>query len=279
MNIDSINPCQACGHATFQYVCSSCADSLGVLLGELPDVATALLDVTEVAQRSSWGASLGSRKRPGPSDPLPTETAEVARGKVDDAKAVVESWCDWVSSELDEAPDATTFRARCAFLADRLEWVSTQEWAGELVSEVGRLASVLNSALAGFSDQREYVGRCSSETCQGHLYAGTGAVQVRCPECDAVYVTQEKRTELRREAARLMVTADMAADMLVPELGKWVTPRAIRRYAKAGLLRKVGTMPVKTRPAAVYFLGDVKNAASAAKVVHENRVVVDSEAV
>lgn len=182
-----------------------------------------------------------SRWRPGRAGSRPTP------GSREPADLVNSTSGDQVSRALDETGNALTTRARelekdrdltcpggdteadqaasvCRFLAQNLTSISTLDWCGDLVTELGQMEGRLNYLTQRFAPGW-YAGAC--QTCEAPTYVVPGLTWVTCVRLATVTDDEGKPHTVDRGCGATTYARDHI-DVMLAEAGDWVErPRRI----------------------------------------------------
>lgn len=222
------------------------------LADDLPILA---LEVEESLVRSSTPGPKVSGTREAP---LPY--VEAASAALRAARSVLACWAVEV---LDEHPDglhppAPTINALCAFLGRHLEWISAQDWIGELHRELGEIRATLLGAQAIKRTRLVVLGPCNERvacdvathelvTCTGELRARVHTTDdtlpgtISCTGCKTEHPSSTWRALSRRllRGADPMLTLAQISQLLRTPVG------TLKRWAHEDEWRRVPGRPTR----------------------------------
>lgn len=257
-----MSTCPTCDRpVTDATVCADCAHRLEVALG---DVRWLLhqLDVT-ATRRGSRAERVGgpSATQPLPYAPWPADLRWALAN-------TVTTWARVVEEERPARLPSGDAGLVAAWLTGHVEWLRHHSAADQAVDEitavVGRAWRLLDTR-----PERIYAGPCSVEdgpgVCGVDLYADPLSAVVTCGGCGRRYDVAERKAWLIETARDHLATASEASRLCWTMLGDLVTTAMIRGYERRGRLAAHGARSDGGREVAVYRIGDVIDAAQAAR--------------
>lgn len=242
-------------------VCSDCGDRLEKALG---NVRWLLHELDLVITRQTAKAEhVGGASR---------EQPLVFSAEASDLRwALVNTVTTWARLVAEEKP-ATLPRGdaglAAAWLTGHVEWLRHHRAANEAVEEI---TSVIRRCLRAIdvAPARLYAGPCSienpDEPCGHDLYADPMSAVVTCPACGKRYDVTERKAWLMETARDHLASANEASALCYKLLGDLVTTAMIRGYVRRGRLAQHGARMDGSREVALYRIGDVIDAAQAAR--------------
>lgn len=176
--------CAHCGGTTADgiYLDDPCEKNLWDLLGQIPDT---LADAEDTVARLDARRDIG-RSGATPGAPINLEASQ----RVTELTELLVSWSRLLYDATGEAGDAGA-----DYLRAHLREIVRHDWAGDMLSELGRAHRRLVQAVDVPPDWRTY-GPCHIEDCAGLIRGKAGDVLARCRTCGEPY----DATELMRIA-------------------------------------------------------------------------------
>lgn len=176
-----------CTHCTAEtaegiYLCEPGEKALWDTLTQIPDT---LADAEDTVARLDARRGIG-RSGATPGAPINLEASQ----RVGELTELLVSWSRLLYDETGEAGDAGA-----DYLRAHLREIVRHDWAGDMLSELGRAHRRLVSAVDVPPDWRTY-GPCQIEDCAGLIRGKAGDVLARCRTCHEPY----DATELMRIA-------------------------------------------------------------------------------
>lgn len=234
-----------CGRPTRDeaYTCETCGDDLYRALGDVPWLAEEL-EISTTRQKGidyrGVGGGKGGKKpaeRPSPVSWGPSEARAHLRG-------LLVSWallCDQDgvrnSSPHDGLPD-DDLPSLSRYLMWRVDGLMLLDIGSDAVEEIVSAVAHCHRVIDRPAD-RQYLGDCHEQDCQGRIYARPGATFARCDMCmtsvNADSRREEMLTELRdrlctaAEIARLSTYLGLKADreQVRKRINQWATRKLI----------------------------------------------------
>ena len=284
-----MSECLICEHpVTDADVCSDCARTCGVALGEV----RWLLHELDLARTRQTAKSehVGGRSA---SSPLPfawnpadlrwalentvttwtrvverEQPADLPRGPVRHRGDALGPYCEDCAHASCAAmrywlPIDTGLLA--AWLTGHVEWLRHHPAGHEAIDEITAVVRRAKSAI-DVRPARLYAGPCSTpdpegKPCGHDLYADPMSAVVTCPACGERYDVAERKAWLVEAARDHLATASEASRLCWTMLGDLVTTAMIRGYVRRGKLAS----HAERDGAALYRIGDVIDAANAAR--------------
>jgi hypothetical protein len=242
--------CDLCGRPLPDqgYVCSKCAEVVGVDLARIVDLAPEV--ETTVAKLARVGTQLGggSKERPLPFDAQ-------AADRADALKNTLSTWARHVAESIGvqippKQPGELGAQLAARFLGERLNWIRHHQEAAECFGDLSRVARQLE-AIVGRPPNLRYRGPCWADLgdvdevgdpllCQEILYIRPGAAVAKCRECGAEYDAADRREWLLKEARSTLAHAALIASSLTA-LDMAVAVGTIYSWANRGRIVDHGT--------------------------------------
>ena len=194
---------------------------------------------------------------------------------LDEVATILFGWCRNLEDDRPNVPamPATTER-RCGWLESHIATISTLEWAGECVREMVECEQTLRRILDR-SDTGNYAGICGNEigrqevdedgevaavTCSRHLYKSANTAWVTCPECGRCWDAEQRREQMRKQAADELAPVRVIAKIVVELTSESSVERLTRRieqWVHREKLPDYGVRVLDGSPKRVYRIGDV----------------------
>lgn len=187
-----------------------------------------------------------------------------------------------IETRRDEA-DLADLAAVASWLADHMEWVAHQPWAGDICQHATDARTKLQEL---FDNPPETValGTCGNVhdtddegriTCAHILSAPVGNLQHQCPRCGHIHDVHARRLDLLRQADDLSVTMADAAKLL-RVVGLDVSRQTVHRIVTHFGIESTSTSTGPGRPAKRYPLGIVRESALEYLANRDTRKKVDA---
>lgn len=164
------------------YLCDPHEGDLWRLLGQIPDT---LADAEDTVARLDARRDIG-RSGATPGAPINLEASQ----RVGEVTELLVSWSRLLYDATGEAGDAGA-----DYLRAHLREIVRHDWAGDMLSELGRAHRRLVAAVDVPPDWRTY-GPCHIEDCGGLIRGKAGDVLARCRACGEPYDATELRDNL-----------------------------------------------------------------------------------
>lgn len=164
------------------HLCDPHEGDLWRLLGQIPDT---LADAEDTVARLDARRDIG-RSGATPGAPINLEASQ----RVTELTELLVSWSRLLYDATGEAGDAGA-----DYLRAHLREIVRHDWAGDMLSELGRAHRRLVQAVDVPPDWRTY-GPCHIEDCGGLIRGKAGDVLARCRTCGEPYDATELRDNL-----------------------------------------------------------------------------------
>lgn len=222
-----------------------CADHTGDLLTALRQVAGvwANLRVT-IARQDATAASIGG----GATGSRPCINLD-AHDKGETLTYILNGW----AAMLNDARPRTTPPAAAGFLADQVDVVSREEWAGDLYAELAESLRDCRMATDRAADKIS-LGTCGYAECPGTVTAIVGAHTARCKECGVIWDVVERQEWIIAQAWHVEAPLRMIVGWLRTSKHISLGYETLKKRAQRGKL--YGRCDLATRET-VYTVADI----------------------
>ena len=223
------------------HLCDPHEGDLWRLLGQIPDTLT---DAEDTVARLDARRDIG-RSGATPGAPINLEASQ----RVTELTDLLVSWSRLLYDATGEAGDAGA-----DYLRAHLREIVRHDWAGDMLSELGRAHRRLVQAVDVPPDWRTY-GPCHIEDCAGLIRGKAGDVLARCRACGEPYDATLLRAYNMTRADEYRVTLNEVAELMAGLPGA-PSRRTIYNWAESGKLPTEGEGAARTcKPSdAVYLL-------------------------
>lgn len=227
--------CAHCGGTTADgiYLDDPCEKNLWDLLGQIPDT---LADAEDTVARLDARRDIG-RSGATPGAPINLEASQ----RVGELTELLVSWSRLLYDATGEAGDAGA-----DYLRAHLREIVRHDWAGDMLSELGRAHERVRQAV-DVPPERVDLGPCLEGECPGRVVGKRAPASkgisgdARCKECGSIYDGREvylyRASEARGEVWGLRETERLFAS--IPEapsrrtLGRWIADGRICNHGTA----------------------------------------------
>ena len=287
-----MSECLICEHpVTDADVCSDCARTCEVALGEVRWLLHELdLAITRQTARSEHvGGVSASKPLPFAWDPsdlrwalentittwarvvAEERPADLPEGRARRRPGAIGPYCRVCEHESCRAMwhwESVDTGLLAAWLTGHVEWLRHHPAGHEAVDEITAVVRRAKRAI-DVRPARLYAGPCSIEdgpkVCGHDLYANPTSAVVTCPACGRRYDVEQRKAWLMDSARDHLASASEASALCWRMLGDLVTTAMIRGYVRRGRLAQHSTRTENGRDVALYRIGDVIDAAQAAR--------------
>lgn len=243
-----MSDCAVCGFTILDtaYACRSCALRTADQLMRAAELYHEL--ATQIARQTCYGDRV---RLNGAEPPIPFSVkAMIDTGSVDNTLVV---WAQYVVRERGTAAPVLG-AGLCVWLAEQTDWLRYRVEAAQGLDELSYAARLVERAIDA-PGQRWYAGSCAQ--CDADLYGHACAQRLRCKQCGAEYVADDRRQWLLGLAADRLGTAVEVARFCSAMRLESVTTAMIRGYVHRGRLVTRGE---DRQGRALFRVGDVLGA-------------------